>query len=94
MTHDLISILEAVKEHFTDSSDMLWTNYDHPRDVRNDLERLIYQLQSGDTSCLPTVHALFLPTSTFQEHALSNDWVKDYLRLSDQFEQLYASIEF
>src|SRR6266487_3254055 len=90
MTKDLIDIIEKVKRRITDNSDMVWTSYDNAKELRNELETYIEELQTGDLSCLEKLKTLFLPTATLQEHSISNGWTDEYMRLSENFDRLYA----
>ena len=92
MTQDLISLIEKVKEKITDNSAIIWTGYNSAKELRDELESYIEQLKSGDTSSIEELHTHFLPTSTFQEHSISNGWADEYIRLSEKFDSLYATI--
>ena len=93
MTQNLIDILNNVKEKFTDNSDMIWTSYETAKEVRNELDSCIEQLDNGDKSCLETLNMHFLPTSTFQEHSMQNGWTNEYIKLSEIFDSIYAKIK-
>jgi len=93
MTLELIDILNKVKEKFTDDSDLLWTSYETAKEVRNELDVCIEQLGKGDKSCLENLNMHFLPTSTFQEHSLQNNWTNEYMKLSEKFDSIYAKIK-
>ena len=90
---ELIDILLKVKERFTDKSDFLWTSYETSKEIRNELDICIEQLNKGDTNCLEKLNICFLPTSTFQEHSLQNNWAKEYMKLSEKFDHLYTNIK-
>ena len=90
MMQDLIDIVKRIKEKFTDDSDLLWTSYSSAKELRDELDIYIDQLSKGDKSCLESLNMHFLPTSTFQEHSLQNDWTKEYMKLSTKFDSIYA----
>ena len=92
MTKELIDIIAHVKRKITDHSDMVWTHYDDAKQLRNELDSYTLQIQTGDTSSLEDIKFLFLPTATLQEHAISNGWADEYLKLAKQFDGLYAII--
>jgi len=87
----LINIIEEVKEKITDGSDMLWTTYETPGELRAELEKYAGELKAGNKNCLYQLHILFLPTSDLQEHSLMNGWSEIYLRLADAFDNIYAA---
>jgi hypothetical protein len=91
MTQELIDILRKVKDKFTDESDLLWTSYETAKELRNELDIYIDQLSKGDKSCLTKLNIHFLPTCTFQEHSLMNNWTEEYMKLSEKFDCIYAS---
>ena len=93
MKHDLIDLLSKVKERFTDSSDMLWTSYKNAKEIRDELDACMEQLKNGDKNCLENLNMHFLPTSTFQEHSLQNGWTKEYMKLSEKFDRIYARMK-
>jgi hypothetical protein len=87
---ELISLVEKVKARITDDSDMVWTHYMHPSELRAELDAYISDFKQGHIQYLKRLHALFLPTATLQEHSLSNNWAEEYISLSAQFDSLYA----
>jgi hypothetical protein len=82
MTHELIDIINIIKAKFTDNSDMLWTSYETPEKVRDELDNFIDQLKKGHIGCLENLNIHFLSTSTFQKHSIQNGWIKEYMKLS------------
>jgi hypothetical protein len=93
MTEELIRIVIKVKEKFTDKSDLLWTSYNTAKELRDELDIYIGKLTNGDKSCLDELNMHFLPTSTFQEHSLMNDWAEEYMKLSEEFDNIYAKMK-
>jgi hypothetical protein len=93
MTQNLIDILNNVKEKFTDNSDMLYTSYGTAKEVRDELDSYMEQLSKSNNNCIEDLNVHFLPASTFQEHALQNNWCKEYMQLSEQFDSIYILIK-
>jgi hypothetical protein len=91
MTQELIDVIKKVKERITDNSDMVWTSYDSAKELRNELERYIEELQTGDIRCIEKLQMFFLPTASLQEHSISNGWTDEYMRLSENFDRLYVA---
>lgn len=92
MRNDLIritQILSQVREQITDDSDMLWTPFEKPSELRTTIDEWIVRLQRQDLSVWNDINVHFLPASTFQEHSLQNDWTAEYRELSGQFDSLY-----
>ena len=93
MIQDLITIIEKIRGKIKDGSAMEWTGCDSAKSLRNELELYIDQLQKGNTECLKDLNTHFLPTSTFQEHSLSNGWADEFMSLAEQFDRIYAVIK-
>ena len=93
MTQEIIEILKVIKAKFTDESDLLWTSYETAKELRDELDVYISQLNKGDKSCLDNLNMHFLPTSTFQEHSMQNGWTDEYMKLADKFDNVYAKMK-
>lgn len=89
----LIEILNRIKEIFTDDSDLLWTSYETAKELRDELDIYIGQLEKGDKSCLENLYTHFLPASTFQDHSLQNNWAKEYSKLAEEFDSIYIELK-
>ena len=88
MITELVEILKKIKGKITDSSDMAWTSYETSKQLRDELELYINELQAGNTASMEKMKILFLPTGTLQEHSTSNGWADEFLDLSEKFDQL------
>ena len=93
MIHDLIIIIEKVKEKLTNDSDMLWTSYETAAELKAELEKYVTALKAGKTNCLDNINKHFLPTSTFQEHSLMNYWTEEYMKSANEFDRIYTAIK-
>jgi hypothetical protein len=93
MTQELIDIIYKVKSKISDDSDMVWTLYDNAKQLRDELEAYIQELQNGNMSSVEKIRLLFLPTATLQEHSISNSWADEYLKLSEKFDNLYSMLK-
>ena len=93
MIQELIDILSCVKAKFSDNSDMDWTTYEKAKEVRDELDDCIEKLSQDDKNCLDNLNIHFLPTSTFQEHSIQNDWTKEYMLLSEKFDRIYNTMK-
>lgn len=89
----LIHIINSVKEKITDHSDMVWTSYDNAQQLKNELHKIAENLIAGDSTSLEELKHLFLPTAVLQEHAISNGWPDEYLKLAAQFDEVYLEIK-
>jgi hypothetical protein len=90
MKQELIEIINKVKDKISEDSNMVWTHYDTPKELRDELESYTQGLRNGDMSSLEKIKVLFLPTATLQEHSISNGWPDEYLALAEKFDNLYS----
>ncbi|RZJ78208.1 MAG: hypothetical protein EOO20_28070 [Chryseobacterium sp.] len=90
---ELIALIKLVKSKVTEGSDIIWTKYESDAELRKELDIAINQLQSGNISSLEELNIHFAPTSTFQEHSMSNGWVEEYIIISTKFDRLYKKIK-
>jgi hypothetical protein len=73
-------IIEIVKEKLANNAN---NQIDSETQILiSELDTYILALRQGKIDCLAELKFHFLPTSTFQEHALSNNWADEYLILS------------
>ena len=94
LNKELINILEEIKKEITDDSDLLWTSYKTPDELRVEIDSFIFRSHQKDITVLKDIYIHFLPTSTFQEHAIQNGWSKKYMLLSDKFDKIYDANTF
>jgi hypothetical protein len=84
-----IQILKSIQENITDNSDFLWTSYSNADELNSEINSLILRLEEEDKMAIQDAYIHFLPTSTFQEHSMMNDWSEKYMNLSEQFDLIY-----
>ncbi len=84
-----IEILRSVKENITEDSDFLWTSYKNAEELNLEISSIILRLEQQDLKAISDVYVHFLPTSTFQEHSLMNDWADNNIKLADRFDKIY-----
>ena len=92
MKAELIDILLEIKLKVTEASDMMWTTYETPQSLQEELDRFIHELSNDDLGIVKEINVHFLPTGTFQEHAMQNGWTDEYMILAERFDKLYATI--
>lgn len=88
--HNLIS---KIQTYITDDSDSVWTSYDSPQELREELEEAKQQLKNNDSRCLEQLNILFAPTGSLQEHSLSNGWSKEFIQLATEFDTLHDTLK-
>jgi hypothetical protein len=93
LLQEVSKILWQVKEKITDESDVLWTSYDTPQQLRHDIEQYLSELRVDCKEGLEKCKWLFAPTGTLQEHSMSNGWAEEYISLASQFDRLYDELK-
>ncbi len=88
----LISILEQVKSHVSDDSNMTWTRYESAVELRTEINEHITKIRNFDFENLDSLKTDFLVTCTFQEHSISNGWAEEFLKLASEFDEVYEEI--
>lgn len=92
MNEELIFILEKIKEKITDDSDIAWTTFTNAAVLRLEIDKHVKLLTEGNMHSIAELNLHFLPTSTFQEHSISNGWGDEYLQLANKFDRIYKTM--
>lgn len=85
-------LLRKIKAKIQDDTDVLWTHYNDTKTFIKDLESDIKAIENCDRKTLEKIKINFLPTSTYQEISLSNNWSDEFLRIASEFDNLYNRI--
>ena len=81
-------VLEIVKAH---PQDLNWqTYYDSEQELLQDLRDHAERLRRGDSSRLAELKFSLLPTGRLNEIAFSSGWGDAYVRLANEFDDLYT----
>lgn len=86
-------ILETIKARTTEDADTVWAGYDNGKEFLIDLNADIEKVKFCDFETLDKLNMEFAPTSTYQEISLSNGWAEEYLKLAEQFDNLYQKLK-
>jgi hypothetical protein len=84
-----IEILELIKENITEESEFLWTSFENAEELNSEINLIILRLQQQDLKAITDLYVHFLPTSTFQEHSMMNNWTEKYMNLAEKFDHIY-----
>lgn len=84
----IAEVVETVLGKIDDDTDLMWTHYDSPDELRQEIMEDLQALKAGAHDKLEVFRGHFLPTATFQELALSNGWPDEYLSLAKEFDKL------
>lgn len=87
------SILETIKNLIIDGTDTVWAGYDNGKEFLVDLNTDIEKIRFCDFETLDKLNIEFAQASTYQEISLSNGWANEYLKLAEQFDNLYKRLK-
>lgn len=87
------SILETIKNWIIDDTDTVWAGYDNGKEFLVDLNTDIEKIRFCDFETLDKLNMEFAQASTYQEISLSNGWANEYLKLAEQFDNLYKKLK-
>jgi hypothetical protein len=80
---ELLAIVQSNRQ------DLNWQpDYDNERDLIEDLRDHAERLRRGDTSRLPELRYVLLPTGALNEIAFSSGWGESYVRLANRFDEM------
>ena len=82
----IAEILIDIRNRVDSDTDVVWTRFNDPRELIEDLTTDIQKLQMCDSETLSKVFMKFRPTSTYQELSISNGCGDEYLQLSKKFD--------
>ncbi len=85
-------LLRNLRAKIQDDTDVLWTHFKDTKSFIEDLESDIKAIENCDRNTLEKIKINFLPTSTYQEISLSNNWGKEFLKMASDFDNLYSRI--
>jgi hypothetical protein len=81
---DLLTIVQSNRQ------DLNWQpDYSNERDLIEDLRDHAERMRRGDSSRLPELRYVLLPTGALNEIAFSSGWGESYVRLANRFDELY-----
>ena len=88
----MADILTLIKNETRMDTNVIWSHYDTPQDLIDELGAKILRVRANDYSVLSDLYILFLPTGSFQDISISNGWVHEFLGLAEKFNNLYVKL--
>jgi hypothetical protein len=90
---EVAEIVGGIKSKINDKTDTVWAGFDNVEILISELESDRKQIEFLNFDALKKIMIEFLPTSTYQELAMSNDWSEEYLKIAKKFDSIYQRIE-
>jgi hypothetical protein len=87
LINELKSILNTIKEKINDKSDLICTSFYTALELRNEIDRFIFELQPTNKVILEEILYHFSPGSTFDGHSMANGWPEEYSILAERFDK-------
>ena len=80
---EISKIIGNIKSRINIETDTLWTGFDNTEILKNELDSDQKRIELLDFEILEKIMVEFLPTSTYQELAMSNGWSEEYLKIAE-----------
>jgi hypothetical protein len=90
---EVVTILDLTKKYIVDGTDFMWTPYDDAKALRTEIDRCIVLMKAQSRESASEVYSHYLPTATFQEHAMANGWHDEYIKLSSRIDEAYSKLK-
>lgn len=85
-------LLRRLRAKIQDNTNVLWTHFNDTKSFIEDIESDIKAIENCDRKTLEKIKINFLPTSTYQEISLSNNWGDEFLKMASEFDSIYDSL--
>jgi len=89
-----VSIIVAnIKLRINDETDTVWAGFENTEALIKELDYDKKQIELLDFDTLEKIKVEFLPTSTYQELAMSNGWSDEYIQIANKFDSIHKRIK-
>ncbi|MDR0812821.1 MAG: hypothetical protein LBO63_02285 [Oscillospiraceae bacterium] len=88
----MIELMNRVSAKLTDDSDVVWTGFRTVQELRGEIDNAVLGLREDTKANLFRLYLLFAPAGSLQDHSIDNGWADEFIRLSIEFDELYAAI--
>ena len=90
---EILEIMANIKSRINDETDTVWAGFDNAEILTKELDSDQKQIELLDFDTLEKIMVEFLPTSTYQELAMSNGWSDEYLKIAEKFDSIHKRIK-
>jgi hypothetical protein len=90
---EVSEIVANIKSRINDETDTVWAGFDNAKILTKELDSDQKQIELLDFDTLEKIMVEFLPTSTYQELAMSNGWSNEYLKIAEKFDSIHKRIK-
>ncbi|AUC15909.1 hypothetical protein BTO06_12435 [Tenacibaculum sp. SZ-18] len=89
---EVSEIIANIKSRINDETDTVWAGFDNTEVLIKELDSDQKQIELLNFDTLEKTMVEFLPTSTYQELAMSNGWSDEYLQIAEKFDSIHKRI--
>ena len=90
---EVSDIISNIKSRISEETDTIWAGFDNVKTLIKELDSDQKQIELLDFDTLEKIMVEFLPTSTYQELAMSNGWGDEYLKIAQKFDTIHKRIK-
>jgi hypothetical protein len=90
---EISKIIGNIKSRINSETDTVWTGFDNTEILTKELDSDQKRIELLDFETLEKIMVEFLPTSTYQELAMSNGWSEEYLKIAENFNSIHKRIK-
>ena len=90
---EISKIIGIIKAKINSETDTVWAEFDNPDILIKELDSDQKKIELLDFETLEKIMIDFLPTSTYQELAISNGWSEEYMEIANNFDSIYKRIK-
>lgn len=93
--YEMLKIIFLEIKQIVDSpnTDTVFSNYNTPNELLDDLDKYIEKLEIKDETILSKINFLVAPTNDLQEVSLSSGWGQEFIRLSMEIDKIIEKHE-
>jgi hypothetical protein len=85
----LISVIRETRKYLArQENDYSWSSWNDQEQALAEIDSILARLENGS---VPDIEVLFAPTGPIQEVSLSSGWSREFLKLAEQFDEVYAN---
>lgn len=84
----LIKLINRVKVNMLDNTDMTYSYYETSSELIQILDKCISEIEQGNLKVIDDLAIELAPTSSLQEHSISNEWSNEYLIIAEEFDSI------
>ena len=90
---EFVNTTREILDRITPETDINWTGYRNVEDLQASINQDLNELENGNLKYLLPIYKHFLPTSTFQEIRIDDNWDQEYLDIANRMDELYRRLK-